>query len=104
MIKCICINDKNQLIPSHRQVKKGNEYHITHIYKMKNMGNILGCDIYEAPMGEDCLPYEHFRLDRFAFTEEALKDLIQLAYDCGELNDFDMNKVREFAKEQLEEA
>ena len=104
MIPCICINDKNQPIPKHRQVKEGNPYHVTHIYIMKKMGNILGCDIYEAPLGKDCLPCEQFRLDRFSFTEDALKDLIQLAYDCGELNDFDMDKVREFAKEQLEEA
>lgn len=106
MIPCICIDDTHQpsVIPPDRRVKAEERYHITHIYKMKNMGDTLGCDIYEKPMGKDCYPYEHWRLDRFAVKPEDIERLIQLAMDCGELNDTDMNEIREMQHGELQEA
>ena len=83
MIPCICIDDKSQPVPPHRRVKAGDEYRITHIYKMMNMGGILGCDIYEKPLGDDCGIFKHWRLSRFAVRPEYMDKLLELAKDCN---------------------
>lgn len=100
MIKCLCIDDTNlPPIPDYRKVKKEETYHITHIYKMVNQRNIIGCDLYEKPMGEDCKPYEHWRLSRFAISADDIERILQLAKDCAGLNDLDIEEIKELARE-----
>ena len=101
MIKCICIDDSNRPneIPIEKWCKKGEEYRITHIYKMALQGNILGCSIYELPLGEDCAPYEMFRMSRFAFSIDDVSKVIELAKLCSDLDGLD---IEELIEEQLE--
>ena len=101
MIKCICINDSNRPneIPIEKWCKKGVGGHITHIYKMALQGNILGCSIYELPLGEDCAPYEMFRMSRFAISGNDISQFKELAKLCAELDGIDID---ELISEQIE--
>lgn len=101
MIPCFCVDDKNQpaIFTDSMKVKEGEKYHITHIYKMINMGNMFGCDIYEKPIAENYEPYEHWLLSRFGIEEKHIADFIELIKNCGELNDFDMTEIKELIKE-----
>lgn len=95
-IKCICIDDKKRpsVIPVDKWITEGDTYHITHIFVQKLQGNIQGCEIAERDIGE-YKPYGSFRLDRFGFNPEDLRDLIELAVDCAKLNDvtIDLNEL-----------
>lgn len=101
MIECICIDDANRPheIPLEKWCKKGVRYKITHVYKMALQGNILGCSIYELPLGEDCAPYEMFRMSRFAFSVDDVSKVIELAKLCSDLDGLD---IEELIEEQLE--
>jgi hypothetical protein len=105
MVKCICINDKNKPaeIPSSKWVKAEEDYHITHVYYHPNQG-IQGCSLYEKPLGEDCAPYETFRLSRFAISVDDLEKLIELIKNCTELNYLDIQAlIKESQLEIIEE-
>ena len=80
-------------------IKKEETYHITHIYYHPNQG-IQGCSLYEKPLGEDCAPYESFKLSRFAISADDLEKLIELIKNCTELNDIDIKTLIE--ESQLE--
>jgi len=84
-IPCICIDDKHKPleIPSSRWVKEGNEYHIVHVYHQHQQKGIKGVELSEFDIS-DCVPYNCYRLDRFAFTEENIQKLMELMQDCTE--------------------
>jgi len=66
---------------------------------MALQGNILGCSIYELPLGEDCEPYEMFKMSRFAFRLEDIEKILELAKLCSDLDGLD---IEELIEEQLE--
>lgn len=81
-LRVICINDADRPneIPLNRWIKKGEIYHIIQIDAMNAQGGIYGCKLEEIN-NDDLVPYEYFRLDRFAVPvrlseeEEALEDI-----------------------------
>mgnify|MGYP003636088786 FL=1 len=85
-IECICINDANRPseIPQDRWVKVSEKYHVTHIFLMMQQNKIQGCELAEFDIS-DCVPYNCYRLDRFAFTEENFKKLMEMVKDCDHL-------------------
>src|SRR5690606_5769058 len=88
-IKCVCADDSDRPkeIPESKWPKKGNEYHVTHIFLMKNQGNIKGCELAEFDISM-CHPYNCYRLSRFAFTEEDFLKLLAMIKRCDKLNEF----------------
>lgn len=101
MIKGICINEKNkptEIAPEH-WIKDGKEYHILMINNMVMQEGILGAVIKEIDLDKLEYKYSCFRMDRFGFDIDDLEDLVQLAEDCAELNNFN---VEELLTEQLE--
>ena len=85
MIPCICINDKNkpQQIPESRWVKEGEEYNI--IYATYSIpSKTLGFYLQELELNESCEPYEFYKSNRFAVSEENLEKLIDFIRDCNE--------------------
>lgn len=95
-IPCICIDDKNRPveIPVSKWVKDGVEYHITHVYHQHQQKGIKGVELLEFDIS-DCVPYNCYRLDRFAFTEENLLKLIELMQQCTELDNVDISSIVE---------
>ena len=95
-IPCICVDDKGKPleIPSSKWVKKGVEYHIVHVYNQQEQNGINGVELAEFDIS-DCVPYNCYRLDRFAFTQDNLDKLIQMMQDCTELNDIDISSIVE---------
>ena len=87
MIKCICINDndKPKEIPQEKWIKKGNNYHIIWILKMVNQNNIQGVQLAEISL-DNYLPYEAFKMSRFAINSKDLEKLIKLMQDCTDFN------------------
>jgi hypothetical protein len=101
MIKGICINAKNkpeEVAPEH-WVKEGQKYSVTMIYNMVMQKGILGITVSEIDLESKGYNYSCFRMDRFGFDIDDLEELVQLAEDCAELNDFN---VEELLTEQLE--
>ena len=95
-IPCICVDDKHKPleIPFCKWVVKGSEYHVTHVYHQHQQKGIKGVELAEFDIS-DCVPYNCYRLDRFAFTQDNLKKLIQMMQDCTELNDIDISSIVE---------
>ena len=95
-IYCICIDDKHKPleIPSSRWVKEGDEYHIVHVYNQQQQKGIKGVELSEFDIS-DCVPYNCYRLDRFAFTKENIHKLIQMMQDCTELDNIDISSIVE---------
>lgn len=95
MIRTICINDENkpEKIPQKKWVEKDKEYHIIKITVHKNQNNIQGCELAEISLDESCLPYEYYKLDRFAISKDDLEALIELMKLSSELNDIEINEL-----------
>lgn len=95
-IPCICINDrlKPDEIPTSKWVVKGNTYHITHVYNNIQQNGIKGVELFEHDIS-DCMPYNCYRLDRFAFAIEDIERLVQMMRDCTALNEIDINSIVE---------
>jgi hypothetical protein len=95
-IKCLCINDsaRPETIPTSKWVKKGEVYHIKHIYNQFLQGGVLAFVLWEIDL-KGCDPYNCFLASRFAFKEQDLGKLSEMIKACGELNDFDINKMLE---------
>jgi hypothetical protein len=92
-VKAICINDSNRPkeIPPNKWVKKDNEYEI--IFTCTAMPQkVLAFQLAEIELTNDHLPYEYFKADRFAFTEENLLLLQQLIKDCEDI-DFSIEEL-----------
>lgn len=73
---------------------KGQEYHITHVYNNIQQNGIKGVELFEHDISE-CVPYNCYRLGRFAFTEDNLNKLIEMMQDCTELNNVDISSIVE---------
>lgn len=98
-IPCLCINNKNrpaEVLPQN-WINEGTEYTINHIYYHSKQG-IQGVLLDEVQTKSE--KYTSYRLDRFAFREESLQDLIELLSLCTELNKVDIQKLIE--ESQLE--
>lgn len=95
-IPCICIDSKNKPseIPLEKWVVKGNEYHIVHVFHQYQQNGIKGVELAEHDIS-DCVPYNCYRLDRFAFTPENLSRLVELMNQCTELDKIDIQKIVE---------
>ena len=95
MVEAICINDKNKPkeIPQSKWLKEGSKYNV--IYTCKCLpSNDIGCHLSQIDLDETCNPYTYFKLNRFAFTEENLKKLIELIKECTE-TDFSLEQLLE---------
>jgi len=88
-LKVICINDQHRPneVPTSRWVKKGNTYHIVEISKLNAQGGLHGCKLAEID-NDDLVPYQFFRLDRFALpiTKEE-RDQILEQIDISDLDE-----------------
>lgn len=104
-VECICIDNSKKpvIIPFSKWIIEGEQYHIIHV------GTTVGSKIptvtlSEISLGKELYPYEGFRLDRFAFTQEGLLNLIALMKSCSELNHVDVDKlVKELKLEEVHE-
>lgn len=95
MIRCICINDSKRPkeIPKEKWVKKGDVYHV--IYTVWSItSQKLGVHLHEIELDENCLPYEYFSIDRFAFDIDDLQKLRELIKDCSD-TDFSIDELME---------
>lgn len=93
-IPCLCIDAQNKPIeiPLSKWVVKGNQYHVTHVFHQYQQPGVKGVELAEHDIS-DCVPFNCYRLDRFAFTEEGLKKLIELMDHCTELNKVDIQII-----------
>lgn len=68
-IPCICVDAKNKPkeIPQDKWPSEGSEYHVNHIFVMRNQNNIQGCELSEFDISMYA-PYNCYRLSRFGFT------------------------------------
>ena len=101
MVECICINDKNRPkeIPVNKWVKKGQPYTVIYTVTVLPQKQ-LAFHLDEIELDESCHPYEYFLANRFAFTEDNLKLLMELIKDCSDTH-FSMDELLE--QTQLEE-
>ena len=101
MINAICINagSKPALIPMTHWLKVGQEYKVIMIYNMVKQEGILGVVLQGMDLEKLDCGYSSYKIDRFGFRPEDMEDLVRLAKNCAELNDFN---VEELLQEQLE--
>ena len=97
-VECICINDSDRPgeIPKHKWLKKNEKYTVIYtvtVLPQKQLAFMLE----EIELDETCHPYEYFLANRFAFTEDNLKKLIELIKDCND-TDFSMEELLEQAE------
>lgn len=97
MIECICINDENRpsQIPISKWVKKDSKYTIIKITIHHLQDDIQGCELAEISLDESCVPYEYFKLDRFAISQDDLPKLKELIKLSSELSDVDIDSLIE---------
>ena len=97
MIECICIDDKHKpfQIPDSMWIKEGEKYTIVNITRHPNQNNIKGVELAEVSMDETCLPYQFYRLGRFAFNPEDIPRLIEFMHECTELDKLSIVKLLE---------
>jgi hypothetical protein len=93
-IKCICIDDtgKPEVIPSSKWVKRGEIYHVKHIYKQLLQQGKVGLVLWEIDL-KGCEPYNCFLSTRFAFFPEDLQKLAEMIAACSELNNLDIKEL-----------
>jgi len=98
-VRCICIDDKGKPleIPQNKWVKQDELYHITHIFIMKQQNNIQGVELAEFDISE-CVPYNCYRLTRFAIDVEDLKKFVEMLKRCDDLNQFSDIDILELTK------
>ena len=85
-VECICINDSNRPneIPVNKWIKKGSTYNVIFTVTVLPQKE-LGVQLAEIELTDRELPYEYFLANRFSFTEENLKKLIELIKDCSDI-------------------
>jgi len=95
MIKATCIDSEGKpaQISQSKWLEKDKEYHIIKITIHKNQNNIQGCELAEISLDESCLPYEYYKLDRFAISKDDLEALIELMKLSSELNDIEIGEL-----------
>lgn len=93
-IPCYCIDDLNRPseVPANKWVVAGQKYHITHVYYQHQQKGIKGVELAEFDIS-DCVPYNCYRLERFAFTEENILKLIELIQQCTALDNIDIDSI-----------
>lgn len=93
-IPCICIDDANRpdVIDPENWVVKDHDYHVTHVHWMVQQG-VQGVELFEVKTHSSIYPV--YRIDRFAFTEDNLKLLIELTVLCTELNEVQVTELIE---------
>ena len=97
-VSVMCIDDSNKpsIIPQDKWPVEGELYNISHIYVMRNekQDGIKGCELVEFNI-EQYLPYNCYRLDRFAVSVDDIEKLIQMAIDASKLNgiNIDIDKL-----------
>ena len=103
MVPCICVDDKTRpaQIPKQDWIEEGKQYHITHVYLMKNQKGIQGVDIWEKPLNETNAPYLHFRLNRFGITLDNIDAFMELVQNCSDLNDLDLTEIKELLESEI---
>ncbi len=92
-VECICINDSNRPneIPVSKWIKKGNTYNVIFTVTVLPQKE-LGVQLAEIELTDKELPYEYFLANRFSFTEDNLKKLIELIEDCSDIT-FSMDEL-----------
>lgn len=99
MIKSICINDKNRPkeVPQNLWIKENNPYTIEYIYRSLNPNsfNELMVELKEVKMNDSCLPFQFYRLDRFAISQDSLEEFLMLCKTCAEFNDIEISRLLE---------
>jgi len=105
MIHCICVDDANKPkeIPAEKWVEKGKEYHIIHVSFHPMQGGIRGVTLSEISLDEKCMPYETYKLSRFAIKLEDYGKFIELAESCSDLSKIDIQKLIEESELQVVE-
>lgn len=95
-IPCVCIDDKGRPleVPLSKWVRKGNKYHITHVFHQHQQKGVKGVELLELDVS-DCFPYNCFRMDRFAIAVEDIDKLRQLVRDCTSLDEIDISSIIE---------
>ena len=91
-VSCLCINNKNkpnEILPQN-WINEGTEYTINYVYYHVNQG-IQGVTLNEVQTKSET--YSSYKLDRFAFTDQSIKDLIELMEDCTELGKVDIEEL-----------
>ena len=85
MVKCICINDSNKprMVPKHKWIKKGQEYTVIYTTTVLPQKQ-LGFHLAEINLDETCKPYEYFLANRFGFTDENFRKLMELIEICSD--------------------
>ena len=99
-VPCLCINDKNkpnEILPDN-WINEGTEYTINYVYYHVNQG-IQGVTLNEVQTNS--LEYTSYRLDRFAFTQDGLNQLIELMKECTELGKVDIMQLIEQSNLEL---
>jgi len=105
MIHCICIDDTNKPkeIPAEKWVTKDASYNIIHVSIHTLQGGIQGVTLKEITLDESCMPYQSFRLSRFAVQLKDIEKLMELMRNCSELSNIDIMKLIEESNLQLVE-
>jgi len=94
MVECLCINAKNRPkeVPINKWISEGMVYTIIHTgYTIKTRE--IACTLLETKLGQINGVEIGFKIERFAFTEEGYKQLLELMKACTELNDFDISEL-----------
>jgi hypothetical protein len=99
-VSCLCINDSNkpEEILSDNWIKEGTEYTINYVYYHVNQG-IQGVTLNEVQTKSEI--YTSYRLDRFAFTSDGIRKLIELIEECTELGKIDIMQLIEESNLEL---
>lgn len=92
MIPALCIDNKNkpEEIPDSQWIQEGFKYHIIHVYYYPHQG-LQGVELLEVKLKTP--PFKSYKLSRFAFTEEGIKQLIEMMKACSELNEIEITEL-----------
>ena len=99
-VPCLCINDKNkpnEILPEN-WIIEGTKYTINYVYYYPHLG-LQGVTLNEVQTKSE--KYNAYRLDRFAFTQDGLDQLIELMKECTELGKIDIMKLIEESNLEL---
>lgn len=99
-VPCLCINNKNkpnEILPQN-WINEGTEYTINYVYYYPHLG-LQGVTLNEVQTKSE--KYNAYRLDRFAFTQNGLNQLIELMKECTELGKVDIMQLIEESNLEL---
>lgn len=93
-MKILCIFDENKpnQIPKEKFVKKGEWYELIFIAWCKPQ-LCQGFELSELTLNESCKPYEYYKGNRFGIRPEDLDEFLQLAKDCSDLDDINIEEL-----------